>query len=46
MKELINIIKNRSNRNTIALKKYNERLFDIIETNNKLYVHLYMEPKT
>ena len=41
MKELINIIKNRSNRNTIALKKYNERLFDIIETNNKLYEYLY-----
>jgi len=41
MKELINIIKNRANRNKIALKKYNERLFGIIETNNKLYEYLY-----
>lgn len=41
MKELINIIKNRANRNKIALKKYNDRILNVIKINNNLYEYLY-----
>jgi hypothetical protein len=41
MKELINIIKSRANRNKIALKKYNDRILSVIKINNNLYEYLY-----